>query len=114
MFRILPFVCFLFVFISCNREDVEEVNTNYIGTWTGQDETHFYTIEVNTNGEGEYQKANANANEFFTGKTKVWKDKLKIGKKKFNVNEEPTLKVDAFGNSFYQMQLDKIIYIRYV
>lgn len=110
---------FLFLFlvlfvISCKKENAVEVNTNYIGTWVGQDTAYFYTVKIDEDGTGEYQKTTSNSNFFTNGKTKTWKNKLKIGKQKFDLNEAPILQVDAFGNSFYRMQLDEIVYARYL
>ncbi len=105
---------FGFLFLACKKQDVADVDPNYIGAWTGQDSSFFYSIELNNNGLGEYQKAAGEFNEFEIGKATIRNGKIKIGKKKLIINQTPLKKQDDFGNDLYEMRLSEIIYIRFL
>lgn len=111
--KYISIVLLVLVSAACRKENAAEVNPDFIGTWNGQDEKWNYNLQIESNGLGDWRKTTLFSEVYATGKTKVWKNKLKVGVKKFELSSGPQLIYDAWGEEHYEMVMDGVTYSRY-
>ena len=101
-------VLFSSLLVSCYK-DAYKVDPNFVGGWSSTDDNFFFEIFEN---DGSYYTRQG---EKIIDKIKVSNTKLKIGNKKFIINQFPRLDSTITNNlsqfEYYSMVLDGVVYI---
>ena len=109
----------VFLFVGCAKKAVD-VNEEFIGTWVGAGkglgyESYIITIDEKSNGR--YEEETLERSLTVAGKARVKKNYtiLKIGLKKFSIDQAPTEVVDTTGKKSYSkiMVLDGMTWFGY-
>jgi hypothetical protein len=103
----------LIISVSCGKQAFKADNELYPGFWVGEDTSHFYELDIpSSNTEGTWNQKEKNPSGSvsrgkYTAKIFIKGNTMKIGFKKFKIDQEPAL--DTLGIS---MVLDGIRYYR--
>lgn len=98
---------FLFVIFSCKKK-VTDVNTDYVGNWSGSDSEAGYTINIKSDSKASYLKLKGGSETNVSGKARIEDDLLKIFTKKFKIDQAPKLDNSPTYPGSYLMILDGV------
>ncbi|MGV3629773.1 MAG: hypothetical protein ACO1O6_01130 [Bacteroidota bacterium] len=88
--NLLTLSVFMLLFMFSCKKPVTEVNTDFVGNWSGSDSEAGYTINIQSDSQASYLKLKGASQVNVTGKAKIKGDKLKIFTKKFHIDQFPT------------------------
>ncbi|MES2760654.1 MAG: hypothetical protein V4677_00540 [Bacteroidota bacterium] len=92
------------------KKKLTDVNKDFIGLWythhkfTTPNSSVYKAINITENSSAEYSDRSEGANENVNGKARVKDNKLRIGVKKFTIDEEP-VRLGNVGN-FWRMKIN--------
>lgn len=101
----------LIAVLSCKKK-AAEVNSNYVGNWSGSDSEAGYTINIKSDSEASYLKLKGASHTEVEGKARIKGNMLKIFTKKFTIDSEPKLD-NSSSDPSYIMTLDGIEFKRW-
>lgn len=99
----------LLIVFSCKKK-VTDVNTDFIGNWSGSDSEAGYTINIQPDSQASYLKMEGATQVNVSGKARISGDKLKIFTKRFHIDVLPEKVPDSISANEYMMVLDGIEY----
>ncbi|MFK7756747.1 MAG: hypothetical protein AB8B53_07430 [Flavobacteriales bacterium] len=98
------------VFISSCRKSNLNDYPDFEGDWRGATNTSEYFITVEEDGDATYEKISSNSEITHNGRLIVKEDEVKIGFKRLDINQYPTLSATS---AEWFMELDGILYTRW-
>lgn len=98
----------VFLFLSSCGKKVQEVNSEFIGVWTGDKDNIAYTIRIDKEGQGRYSYVGDGKMGNSEGRVRYRNGNLKFGTlSSLKVNSYPELKDD-----FWVMKVDEVEYFK--
>jgi hypothetical protein len=110
---ILMHLVFLIGLLGCKKK-VMDVNKDFLGSWYNDTKFSdpyanvYKNIEIKENSSATYRDEGGFSNKTFTGKAKIKGSVLKIGLKKFTIDEAPK-RLGNVGN-FWRMKISGVTY----
>jgi hypothetical protein len=106
----LVFLCLIILSFSCKKSNIND-HDDFVGTWRNTSSNITKTLEVDDNGKSSYEEVTESGNltktKSFNGRFILEGTVLKIGFKKFQVNQEPELE-----NGTWTISLDNTNFTR--
>ena len=104
---ILATISMAFIIFSCGKK-VEEVNSDFIGFWNGQDSAKTYTIRIESDGQGRYSSMGGGQSTNAEGRVRYRNGNLRFGPfKSLEVETYPTLSSEG-----WIMKVEGIEYVK--
>lgn len=93
---------------ACKKENLSDY-PDFMGIWYGESETAGYSLTIGASGEAIYEKTTNSIPISAYGKFKLYKDVLKIGRKRLKVNQYPSYDSEE---DTHTMEIDGIVYFK--